>query len=68
MIRRPTVRRGSAGRSHCGRSTTLVPDGLLVSKLVCTEPPGHSGRHFNRFSGYEWWYGDAQPSKRPGSG
>lgn len=50
----------AAGRSHCGKWTTSVPEGVWMTRLVCTLQPGHRGDHYNRWTERSW---PTSPSK-----
>jgi hypothetical protein len=52
------MRRGTAGKTHCGRWTPNVPEGIWATRLVCSKEPKHKGRHFNEWSGCEWADGE----------
>lgn len=42
------------GTTHCGKWTNRTPKGVYVTRLVCTLPPGHEGRHYNRWLRRYW--------------
>jgi hypothetical protein len=64
MAFRPAMR-GAAGLTHCG-CWRRGPAKLWRSRLVCTEPAGHQGLHFSRWSGYEWGDDGGTPRRRKG--
>lgn len=45
---------GRAGKSHCGKWTTRIPKGVWATRLVCTLPPGHKGKHYSRWTKHHW--------------
>jgi len=48
---------GISGKTHCGKWTSSIPDGLWATRLVCTEKPGHQGPHHSRWCDLEWTAG-----------
>lgn len=51
------------GQTHCGSWTGDVPEDIWATRLVCSKSAGHRGRHFSRWSGYEWFDGE-KPRQR----